>query len=67
MGKHDHMKILKKTKGRVQHFCQKCGIEIPIGEFYYREFINDKFLHQLQNRKFCSSCFEKYGERLLSN
>jgi len=66
MGKYDHLKTLKKTKARSQHVCYKCGKEIPLGVIYYREYIKDKFLHSLHTKKYCSSCFEKYAEGLLS-
>jgi len=65
MRKYDHLKILKKTKARVHHICVKCGNKIEPGEIYYREYINDRFLHILHAKKYCSSCYEKYGEQLL--
>lgn len=65
MGKYNHLKILKKTKSRTQHICYNCGKEILPGEIYYREHIEDKFLHSLHAKKYCSSCYEKYGKDLL--
>ena len=65
MGKYNHLKILKKTKARTQHICYKCGNEILPGDTYYQEHIEDKFLHVLHAKKYCSSCNEKYGKNLL--
>ena len=64
MRKYNHLKILKKTKARSHHVCYKCGKEISPGETYYREHIEDKFLHTLHAKKYCSSCYEKYGKDL---
>jgi hypothetical protein len=64
MGKYDSLKFLKKTKARVEHKCRKCGHLINIGEFYYVEELKDRFLHSLHRKKFCSDCYEKYGEKL---
>lgn len=66
MGKYNHLKILKKTKARSHHVCYRCSKEIFLGETYYREHIEDKFLHSLHAKKYCSFCYEKYGDRLLS-
>lgn len=66
MGKYDNLRTLKKTKARTQHVCYKCSKEISLGETYYREHIEDKFLHSLHSKKYCSSCFEKYGDRVLA-
>jgi len=61
MGKYDHLKILKKTKARTRHICYNCGGEILPGDIYYQEHIDDKFLHSLHPKKYCSSCREKLG------
>jgi len=66
IGKYDNLKTLKKTKARIQHVCYKCGKEISVGEIYYREHIRDKFLHSLHSKKYCSFCYEKYGNQLLT-
>lgn len=66
VGKYNNLKILKETKARSQHVCYKCNINISPGEVYYGEYVKDKFLHSLNDKKFCHSCFEKYGVRLLS-
>ena len=67
MGKYDHLKILKETKARAHHVCFNCGNDILPGETYYREYIEDKFLHSLHAKKYCSSCYEKFGNKLLSS
>lgn len=66
MGKYNALKILKETKARTHHICHRCGEEISPGKTYYREHIEDKFLHSVHAKKFCSSCFERYGDKLLS-
>jgi len=67
MGKYDYLKTLKKTKARTNHVCFNCGKNILPGEAYYREHIEDKFLHGLHAKKYCSSCYEKLGNKLLSS
>jgi uncharacterized protein with PIN domain len=67
MGKYDHLTILKKTKARSYHICHKCNEEILQGDYYYREFIEDKFLHKLHSKKYCSVCYEKYGQALMTS
>ena len=64
--KYDSLKFLKRTKARVVHRCDKCGKLINPGEFYYAETLKDKFLHTLHNKKFCESCYKKYGDSLLN-
>ncbi len=66
MGKYDHLKILKRIKARSNQVCYNCSKEIYTGENYYQEHIEDKFLHSLHAKKYCSSCYEKYGDMLLS-
>lgn len=63
MGKYSQLTILKKTKARCHHACSKCGNEIISGEYYYREHIPDKFLHSLNNKKYCLSCYEEYQNK----
>ncbi|RZN65490.1 MAG: hypothetical protein EF806_00945 [Candidatus Methanoliparum thermophilum] len=58
-------KNLKENKARSQHICYNCGKEILPGETYYREHIEDKFLHSLHAKIYCSSCYEKHGKDLL--
>ena len=66
MGKYDSKKRLKKTKSRISHVCYNCGNNISPTEIYYREHIDDTFLHSLHAKKYCSSCYEKLGDTLLS-
>ncbi len=65
MSKYNGSKFLKRTKARVSHRCNLCGQLIPIGGFYYAEELKDKFLHLLHKKKFCSNCYNKFGEKLL--
>jgi hypothetical protein len=65
MGKFDSLTILKQTKARVAHLCSKCGADISPGEHYYKEHVQDRFLHSLHAKKFCVHCFQKHGEALL--
>ncbi|PIP17199.1 MAG: hypothetical protein COX44_01195 [Candidatus Portnoybacteria bacterium CG23_combo_of_CG06-09_8_20_14_all_37_13] len=62
MAKYDNLKILKKTKARVNHNCMKCGQQINVGDFYYAEVLKDKFLHSLNRKKFCKNCYEKINK-----
>lgn len=57
---------LKKIKARTFHTCLICEDSIAPGEFYYRETNEDKFLQTLHAKKFCSNCFQKYGNNLLN-
>jgi protein-arginine kinase activator protein McsA len=66
LGKYDQNKYLKKTKARVSHQCDLCNSTIESTDFYYAETQNDKFLHFLHAKCFCSKCYEKFGDRLLS-
>jgi len=65
MSKYNSLKILKKVKARTNHICSKCGKEINPNDIYYKEHINDKFLHNLHAKKYCISCYKKYGDALL--
>ena len=67
MGKYDNLKMLKETKARTNHFCYNCERGILPGEIYYREHIEDTFLHSLKAKKYCIFCFKKYGDKLLSS
>ena len=64
--KFDHLTVLKKTKARAAHLCSECSADISPGEHYYKEHIQDRFLHSLHAKKFCVHCFEKHGEALLN-
>jgi len=65
MGKLNSIKVLKKTTARTTHICNNCNLEIKPGEIYYREHVEDKFLHSLHEKKFCALCYGKFGKRLL--
>jgi len=67
MSKYDSLKILKKVKARSNHICSKCGKEINRNDIYYKEHINDKFLHGLHAKKYCLSCHKKYSIALLKD
>jgi len=62
MGKYNNLTVLKQAKARTQHTCYGCGKAILPGEVYYREHIEDKFLHSLHAKAYCSSCGEKVGK-----
>lgn len=65
MGKYNQFKFLMKTRARVNHICSSCGMEIKSGSFYYAETIKDRFLHSLHAKKFCTECYEKFGDKLV--
>ena len=65
MSKYDSLKILKKIKARTDHICSKCGKKINRNDIYYKEHINDKFLHSLHAKKYCLTCYKKHGNTLL--
>ncbi len=66
MSKYNSLKFLKKTKARVNHVCENCGKEIESGDLYYKETVKDKFLYSLHAKKFCTECYEKFGDKLSS-
>lgn len=57
--KYDSLKSLKKTKARVNHSCSQCGATIVKGEIYFREVIDDPYLHTLHGKKLCHKCWPK--------
>jgi len=65
VSKYDGLKILRMTKSRKYHSCSKCAQEIVPGENYYKEHIKDKYIHTLGFKKYCASCYERYGDQLL--
>ncbi|MBU4509727.1 hypothetical protein KJ830_01635 [bacterium] len=67
MSKYNSLKILKKVKARTNYICSKCGQEINQNDIYYKEHINDKFLHSLHAKKYCLSCYKKYDVALLKD
>lgn len=56
---------LKKVKARVIHRCMICNNIIVPRELYYRETNEDKHLQTPHAKKFCSNCYQKYGDNLL--
>jgi len=66
MGSLDQLKYLRKIKARANHQCSQCGEIILIGEYYYRETIEDRFLHSLHARSFCTKCYTQSGNSLLT-
>jgi len=66
LGKYGQTKYLKKTKARTVHQCNQCNSTIEPEEYYYAETQKDKFLHSLHAKHFCSKCYEKFGDQLLS-
>jgi hypothetical protein len=65
MSKYDYLKYFKKTKARSFRHCVNCGKEINLGDFYYKETIDDKFLHSLHAKNYCEDCYKKFGDDLL--
>lgn len=65
MGKFDRLITLKQIKARSNHICYNCDNEIVPDDIYYCEHIEDKFLHRLHAKKYCSVCYERYGTSLL--
>ncbi|MFH1052043.1 MAG: hypothetical protein V1779_14070 [bacterium] len=35
------------------------------GEYYFIEYLDDRFLHTLHAKKYCCDCYEKHGDSLL--
>ena len=62
----DSLTVLKRTKARIGHECDRCGTEIAPTRFYYKEYIENRFLHSLHGVKYCASSFEEEGEDLLN-
>jgi hypothetical protein len=67
LGKYGDLRYLKKTKARTWHQCSLCSVNIDAGEYYYLETIENRFLHSLHAKRYCSQCYNKYGDRLLSS
>ncbi len=65
MNKYDSLKVLNKIKARTNHICSNCNAVINKNEFYFAEQLENKFLHTLSRKKFCSDCHEKFGDALL--
>jgi hypothetical protein len=64
MSKYDSLKYLKKTKSRIFHKYSICDKNINPGDFYYKETIDDRFLHSLHVKN-CEDCYKKHGDNLL--
>jgi len=60
MGKYSHLPVLKQIKARTRHICYDCGKEISPGETYWKEHVQDKFLHSLHAKKYCAVCYKKH-------
>jgi len=57
MSKYESLKYWVKIKARVPHCCQKCGVTINKGEFYYKEKIDFvKPPPGLVFRELCEKC-----------
>ena len=63
-GKEIQTKLVKKTS-KESHVCTFCDMEIPVGEVYHLEEGVHEHLHSLIARRFCNTCYMKYGERSL--
>ena len=66
MSKYNSLKFLKEIKARISHTCYNCGNEIKKGEIYYPESTGMVNAPRIKLRKFCKTCYEKDGEKLLS-
>jgi hypothetical protein len=66
VGKYDAMKIVKDTKARTSHQCDRCGRVIAPGETYYREQLRDPRINTMGLKKYCSECFKLRSEGLVS-
>lgn len=62
MSKYDNLSFLKQTKARVEHICSICGEIIVPGEIYWKENLQDKFLHNLHAKKYCDICYKEHLE-----
>jgi ferredoxin len=62
----EYPKYWKQVKARKIHHCSTCEVEIGIGECYWRESIEDKFLHIINPKKLCHECHyeqDNYAEK----
>ena len=57
---------LKKFKASEVYMCAICENRIEPEEVCYRETDEDHFLQWLHAKKFCSNCYQKYGDNLLN-
>lgn len=65
MSKYDSLKFLKETKARFFHSCDTCSGKIKEGEIYYPESVGKVNAMGTKLRKFCKSCYQKHGDKLL--
>ena len=65
MNKYNSLIFLKETKARISHTCNECGQVIKDGEIYYTESIGKVNAPGIKLKKFCKSCYQKYGDKLL--
>ena len=56
---------LVKKIVKFPEICTNCKIKMLEGEVYHLEEGVKEHLHSLISRKFCSKCYEKYGEKKL--
>jgi hypothetical protein len=54
-------KYWKQVKARKIHYCSRCEAEIRIGEYYWRESIEDRFLHVINPKNLCLKCHSGQG------
>jgi len=67
MSKYDSLKVLKKTKARIDHICENCARLIAAGESYYSLELSGRVHYPGFHRKaFCGECHGKFGEELLN-
>lgn len=60
MSKYDNVKFLKETKARNLYICERCGLEIKVGETYYKESIGKINAPGIKFKKFCYKCSKSY-------
>ena len=56
---------LVKKQSTAPKVCTSCNNKISPGELYHLEKGVNEHLHSLIARKFCSTCYTKYGEQML--
>jgi hypothetical protein len=59
MTKYEGAKYLVQLKARIIHTCDKCGKEIKVREFYYKEKVDMRPPPSLILRDFCKKCIEQ--------
>jgi len=66
VSKYNSLKILKKTKARIEHICENCGRPIDAGVLYYSlELSGRVHCPGFKRRAFCEECYGKLGEGLM--